>query len=75
LKGGYYLSKIFMLSITKKMDELEETQSVMEKIFPRKSALKEFLEKEGYCKTAKNQYIKIKNELIYEAAIEKIKLK
>ena len=63
-----------MLSITKRIDDREETQSVMEKIFPRKSVLKEFLEKEGYCKAAKNQYIKIKNELIYEAAIEKIKL-
>ena len=63
-----------MLSVTKRIDELEEVQSVIEKIFPRKSALKEFLEKEGYCKAAKNQNIKIKNESIYEAAIEKIKL-
>ena len=74
MKGACHLSKIFMLSVTKRIDELEEVQSVIEKIFPRKSALKEFLEKEGYCKAAKNQYIKIKNESIYEAAIEKIKL-
>lgn len=63
-----------MLSVTKRIDELEEVQSVREKIFPRKSALKEFLEKEGYCKTAKNQYIKIISETIYDAAIEQIKL-
>ncbi len=31
MKGECHLSKIFMLSVTKRIDELEEVQSVMEK--------------------------------------------
>jgi hypothetical protein len=69
------LSKIYWVSIAKKSDETTVEQTVIEKIFAKKSELKDFLEQEGYCKAAKNQYIKIDNELIYEAAVEKVKMK
>jgi len=69
------LSKIYWVSIAKKLDETTVEQNVIEKIFAKKSELKDFLEQEGYCKAAKNQYIKIENELIYEAAVEKVKMK
>ncbi|QPQ31866.1 hypothetical protein [Lysinibacillus sp. JNUCC 51] len=66
------MSKIYWVSIAKKTDETSVEQNVIEKIFAKKSELKNFLEQEGYCKAAKNQYIKIDNELIYEAAVEKV---
>lgn len=69
------MSKIYWVSIAKKTDEFEVKQNVIEKIFTKKSELKDFLEKEGYCKAARNQYIKIEDELIYEAAVEKVKMK
>ncbi|PJO41406.1 hypothetical protein [Lysinibacillus xylanilyticus] len=69
------MSKIYWVSIAKKSDETTVEQTVIEKIFAKKSELKDFLEQEGYCKAAKNQYIKIDNELIYEAAVEKVKMK
>lgn len=69
------MSKIYWVSIAKKLDETTVEQNVIEKIFAKKSELKDFLEQEGYCKAAKNQYIKIENELIYEAAVEKVKMK
>ncbi|MFJ8512726.1 hypothetical protein [Lysinibacillus xylanilyticus] len=69
------MSKIYWVSIAKKTDETAVEQNVIEKIFAKKSELKDFLEQEGYCKAAKNQYIKIDNELIYEAAVEKVKMK
>ncbi|MFF2794255.1 hypothetical protein [Lysinibacillus xylanilyticus] len=69
------MSKIYWVSIAKKSDETTVEQNVIEKIFAKKSELKNFLEQEGYCKAAKNQYIKIDNELIYEAAVEKVKMK
>jgi len=69
------LSKIYWVSIAKKSDETTVEQNVIEKIFAKKSELKDFLEQEGYCKAAKNQYIKIDNELIYDAAVEKVKMK
>ncbi|MGE7908835.1 hypothetical protein [Lysinibacillus xylanilyticus] len=69
------MSKIYWVSIAKKSDETTVEQNVIEKIFAKKSELKDFLEQEGYCKAAKNQYIKIDNELIYEAAVEKVKMK
>jgi len=69
------LSKIYWVSIAKRTDESEEERNVIETIFAKKSELKDFLEKEGYCKSAKNQYIKIEDELIYEAAVEKVKIK
>ncbi|MFJ7182504.1 hypothetical protein [Lysinibacillus xylanilyticus] len=69
------MSKIYWVSIAKKSDETTVEQNVIEKIFAKKSELMDFLEQEGYCKAAKNQYIKIDNELIYEAAVEKVKMK
>ena len=69
------MSKIYWVSIAKRTDESEEERNVIETIFAKKSELKDFLEKEGYCKSAKNQYIKIEDELIYEAAVEKVKIK
>jgi len=69
------LSKIYWVSIAKKSDETTVEQTVIEKIFAKKSELKDFFEQEGYCKAAKSQYIKIDNELIYEAAVEKVKMK
>ncbi|MGE8034427.1 hypothetical protein B1B04_07205 [Lysinibacillus sp. KCTC 33748] len=69
------MSKIYWVSIAKRTDEFEVKQSVVEKIFAKKSELKDFLEKEGYCKAARNQYLKIEDELIYEAAVEKVKMK
>jgi len=69
------LSKIYWVSIAKRTDQSEVEQNVIEKIFAKKSELKHFLEQEGYCKAAKNQYIKIDNELLYEAAVEKVKMK
>lgn len=74
-RGGNNLSKIYWVSIAKRTDESEVEQNVIEKVFAKKSELKDFLEQEGYCKTSKNQYIKIDNKLIYEAAIEKVKMK
>ncbi|MFJ8518202.1 hypothetical protein [Lysinibacillus xylanilyticus] len=69
------MSKIYWVSIAKKSDETTVEQNVIEKIFAKKSELKNFLGQEGYCKAAKNQYIKIDNELIYEASVEKVKMK
>ncbi|MFJ6207513.1 hypothetical protein [Lysinibacillus sp. NPDC092081] len=69
------MSKIYWVSIAKKTDETAVEQNVIEKIFAKKSELKDFLKQEGYCKAAKNQYIKIDDKLIYEAAIEKVKMK
>ncbi|MDM5247169.1 MULTISPECIES: hypothetical protein [unclassified Lysinibacillus] len=69
------MSKIYWVSIAKRTNESEEERNVIETIFAKKSELKDFLEKEGYCKSAKNQYIKIEDELIYEAAVEKVKIK
>ncbi|KOS62862.1 hypothetical protein FJQ98_07255 [Lysinibacillus agricola] len=69
------MSKVYWVSIAKRTDESEVEQNVIEKIFAKKSELKDFLDKEGYCKAAKNQYIKINDESIYEAAIEKVKMK
>ncbi|MFB7155551.1 hypothetical protein [Lysinibacillus sp. NPDC056232] len=69
------MSKIYWVSIAKRTDEFEVEQNVIEKIFAKKSELKDFLEQEGYCKAARNQYIKIDDKLIYEAAVEKVKMK
>ncbi|KOP80814.1 hypothetical protein AMS59_05480 [Lysinibacillus sp. FJAT-14745] len=69
------MSKIYWVSIAKRTDETEVEQNVIEKIFAKKSELKDYLEQEGYCKAAKNQYIKIDDKLIYEAAVEKVKMK
>ncbi|MGE8000934.1 hypothetical protein ACQKOF_20115 [Lysinibacillus sp. NPDC093190] len=70
------MSKIYWVSIAKRTDdESGAEKNVIEKIFAKKSELKDFLEQEGYCKAAKNQYIKIDDELIYEAAVEKVKMK
>ena len=74
-KGECGLSKIYMMSITKGIDGQECEQKVKEKVFDKKTELKEYLKKEGYCKESKNQYVKVSEESIYVAEIEKIKVK
>lgn len=64
-----------MVSITSELDGQECEQKVKEKVFERKSELKEYLKKEGFCKESKNQYVKVSEESIYVAEIEKIKIK
>lgn len=69
------MTKIFLVSITKNMDEPVSEQNVKEKVFEKKSKLKAYLNKEGYMKESKNQYVKITDESILVAAIQKIKIK
>ncbi|MEB2302260.1 hypothetical protein LAV72_21890 [Lysinibacillus xylanilyticus] len=69
------MSKIYWVTIAKRTEEFEVKQNVIEKIFAKKSELKDFLEKEGYCREVKNQYIKIDDGSIYEAVVEKVKIK
>lgn len=72
-KGECGLTKIYMVSITKGIEDQECEQQVKEKVFERKSELKEYLKKEGYCKESKNHYVKVNEKSIYVAVIEKIK--
>lgn len=60
---------------TKGNDEQDYEQWVNEKIFEKKSDLKEYLNKEGYLKESTYQYMKIEAESIVVADIQKIKLK
>ncbi|WP_141904411.1 hypothetical protein [Lysinibacillus sp. Y5S-8] len=68
------MTKIYMMSITKNIDEQVWEQKVIEKIFEKKSKLKAYLCKEGYLKESKNQYVKINEASIYVATIQKIKI-
>ncbi|MED3798351.1 hypothetical protein P4604_13285 [Lysinibacillus capsici] len=46
------MTKIFLVSITKNMDEPVSEQKVKEKVFEKKSKLKAYLNKEGYSKNS-----------------------
>lgn len=63
------------MTITKGNDEQDYEQKMKEKIFKKKSDLKEYLNKEGYLKESKNQYVKITEDSISVAEIQKIKIK
>ncbi|WP_342550922.1 hypothetical protein MKX57_09125 [Lysinibacillus sp. FSL M8-0216] len=69
------MTKIYLMTITKGNDEQDYEQQMNEKIFERKSDLKEYLNKEGYLKESIYQYVKITEESIFVAEIQKIKLK
>ncbi|MFJ7700615.1 hypothetical protein [Lysinibacillus fusiformis] len=69
------MTKIYLMTITKENDEQDYEQQMNEKIFERKSDLKEYLNKEGYLKESTYQYVKITEESIFVAEIQKIKLK
>ncbi|NOG28015.1 hypothetical protein [Lysinibacillus fusiformis] len=69
------MTKIYLVTITKGNDEQDYEQQMNEKIFERKSDLKEYLNKEGYLKESTYQYVKITEESIFVAEIQKIKLK
>lgn len=64
-----------MITITRGIDDQECDIQVIEKVFERKSELKEYLKKEGYCKDSKNQYVKVSEESINVAEIKKIMVK
>ncbi|ODV55965.1 hypothetical protein [Lysinibacillus fusiformis] len=69
------MTKIYLMTITKGNDEQDYEQLMNEKIFEKKSDLKEYLNKEGYLKESTYQYVKITEESIFVAEIQKIKLK
>ena len=69
------MTKIYLMTITKGNDEQDYEQQINEKIFERKSDLKEYLNKEGYLKESTYQYVKIAEESIFVVEIQKIKLK
>ncbi|MFY0521267.1 hypothetical protein [Lysinibacillus sphaericus] len=69
------MTKIYIMFITKGIDGQQCEQKVNEKLFVKKSKLKDYLKKEGYYKESKNHYIKINEEATYIAEIEKIKVK
>ncbi|WP_409370096.1 hypothetical protein [Lysinibacillus sp. 38-6] len=68
------MTKFFMMVIAKKTDDFE-CDETLEKVFEKKSELKAYLKSEGFVKESKEQYIKIHNELMYVATVEKIKVK
>lgn len=74
-QGEKDMTKIYLVTITKGNDEQDYEQQMNEKIFERKSDLKEYLNKEGYLKESTYQYVKITEESIFVAEIQKIKLK
>ncbi|HBJ01895.1 hypothetical protein [Lysinibacillus sp. UBA5990] len=69
------MTKIYLMTITKGNDEQDYEQLMNEKIFEKKSDLKEYLNKEGYLEESTYQYVKIAEESIFVAEIQKIKLK
>ncbi|ACA39948.1 hypothetical protein P799_07405 [Lysinibacillus sphaericus CBAM5] len=69
------MTKVYVMTMTKGNDEQDYEQWVNEKIFEKKSDLKEYLNKEGYLKKSTYQYMKIEAESIVVADIQKIKLK
>ncbi|MFJ7736688.1 hypothetical protein ACIQ2D_10120 [Lysinibacillus sp. NPDC097287] len=68
------MSNIYMVSIKEETDGQEGEQKVKEIVFAKKSGLKEFLQKEGYSKESQNLYVKISEESIIVAEIEKVKI-
>jgi len=69
------MTKFFMMNISKKTDDIECGEMNEEKVFEKKSELKAYLKNEGYHKESKYQYIKMHEESIYAATVEKIKVK
>ena len=69
--GGTMMTKFFMMIIAKKTDDFECDETLEEKNFEKKPELKAYLKSEGYFKESKNQYIKMNNEAIYVATVEK----
>ncbi|WP_336635924.1 hypothetical protein [Lysinibacillus fusiformis] len=69
------MTKMYLMTITKGNEEQDYEQQMNEKIFERKSDLKEYLNKEGYLKESTYQYVKITEESIFVAEIQKIKRK
>lgn len=69
------MTKFFMMNISKKTDDSECGETNEEKVFEKKSEVKAYLKNEGYCKESQDQYIKIQNEFMYVATVEKIKVK
>jgi hypothetical protein len=64
-----------MMNISKRSDVSEGEEMNQDKVFEKKSELKEYLKNEGYLKESKDQYIKMHEESIYIATVEKIKVK
>jgi len=73
--GGTWMTKFYMMVIAKKSDDPQCDETNEEKVFEKKSELKAYLKSEGYFKETKDQYIKMHNELMYVATVEKIKVK
>ncbi|UED78991.1 hypothetical protein FH508_0016230 [Lysinibacillus sp. CD3-6] len=69
------MTKFYMMNISKRSDDSEGEEMNQDKVFEKKSELKEFLINDGYIKESKDQYIKMHEETIYIATVEKIKVK
>jgi len=69
------VTKFYMMNISKRSDDSEGEEMNQDKVFEKKSELKEYLKNDGYIKESKDQYIKMHKETIYIATVEKIKVK
>ncbi|QPQ35009.1 hypothetical protein [Lysinibacillus sp. JNUCC-52] len=69
------MTKFYMMNISKRSDDSEGEEMNQDKVFEKKSELKEYLKNDGYIKESKDQYIKMHEETIYIASVEKIKVK
>ncbi|MGG1215073.1 hypothetical protein ABHM93_01515 [Micromonospora provocatoris] len=69
------MTKFYMMNISKRSDDSEGEEMNQDKVFEKKSELKEYLKNDGYIKESKDQYIKMHEETIYIATVEKIKVK
>ncbi len=69
------VTKFYMMNISKRSDDSEGEEMNQDKVFEKKSELKEYLKNDGYIKESKDQYIKMHEETIYIATVEKIKVK
>lgn len=69
------VTKFYMMNISKRSDDSEGEEMNQDKVFEKKSELKEYLKNDGYIKESKDQYIKMHEETIYIASVEKIKVK
>lgn len=63
-----------MVSIREEIDGQEGEQKAKEIVFTKKSGLKDFLQKEGFSKESRNLYVKIKEESMVVAEVEKVKI-
>ncbi len=69
------VTKFYMMNISKRSDDSEGEEMNQDKVFEKKSELKEYLKNDGYIKESKDQYIKMHEETIFIATVEKIKVK